>query len=373
MKKLGLIVNPLAGLGGRVGLKGSDGLDIQRRARELGARPESNQRAAMALKALGGAGGSFELISYPGEMGEDACRLAGLTPRVVGSIHPGPTTGQDTEEAARLMLEKGVDLLLFAGGDGTARNIQKAVGLNLAVLGIPAGVKIHSAVFALTPAYAGRAAADFLQNPRPRCREAEVMDIDESAFRQGSVSAKLYGYLLAPDEKRYVQGMKCASSPTETDALTGMAAEVEAIMQKEPESFFLMGTGTTVRAVMDHLGLENTLLGIDVVQRKKLVAQDVNEKQILEITKGQRTKIVVTPIGGQGHIFGRGNQQLSPRVIEQAGKENIIVVATMEKLASLGGRPLMVDTGDSNLDRRLFGYIRVVMGRSEYAMYKVGQ
>jgi predicted polyphosphate/ATP-dependent NAD kinase len=368
-KRLGLIVNPVAGIGGRVGLKGSDGAEIQRIAFELGAVPEALQRAIQALERLEPGKDELEVVTYPGEMGEDAARVGGFEPTVIGCIKPGATTPEDTIKAAQEMLRLKVDLLLFAGGDGTARDIYNAVGERMPVLGIPAGVKIHSAVFATSPRGAGDLAALYLQGRVSSLREAEVMDIDEEAFRQGVVSARLYGYLKIPFERRLVQSPKMPSSPGEQAAQQAIAYDV--VSRMEESLLYIIGPGTTTRAIASGLGLSKTLIGVDVVAGGELVAADVNESRLLELLEGRKAKIIVTPIGGQGYIFGRGNQQISPQVIRCVGKENVIVVSTPGKIHSLRGRPLRVDTGDRGLDEMLRGYIMVLTGYNERIVYKV--
>jgi predicted polyphosphate/ATP-dependent NAD kinase len=385
MVRLGLIVNPVAGIGGRVGLKGSDGAEIQRRARELGAEAHAGDRARQALERLRGVD-RLEMVTYPGEMGEDAARACGFEPVVIGEIVPGATTAADTRRAARQMQDMGVNLLLFAGGDGTARDIYEAVGLDLPVLGIPAGVKIHSAVYATHPRSAGELAALYLQGRTESLREAEVMDIDEEAFRRGSLSARLYGYLRIPYRSSLVQSQKVPSSG-EAASLAAIAEDV--VSKMVPGVLYLLGPGTTTRAIAEELGVEKTLLGVDVVvkgepgagsgnqesgggkQEVRLVAADVNEAQLLALIEGREARIVVTPIGGQGYIFGRGNQQISPQVIERVGRENIIVVSTPDKLYALGSQPLLVDTGDRAVDEMLAGYLTVVTGFNERAVRKV--
>jgi len=353
-----------------VGLKGSDGIDTLRKARELGAVPESPRRAVDALKIVSTIKNRIEVITYPHEMGEDESRECGFCPTVIGSIRSGETTPEDTETAAREMAGAGVDLILFAGGDGTARIIYNAVGDKIAVLGIPAGVKIHSAVYAVTPRHAGEVAVRFLQGGLQRVRESEVMDVDEEAFREDQISARLYGYLKVPEERRFVQRAKSGGIHCERETLQGIAAGV--IDGMEEDCFYIIGPGTTTRAIMEALGIRNTLLGVDVILNKQLVAGDVSEGRLLDLIQGKRSKIVVTIIGGQGHIFGRGNQQISSRVIREVGKDRIIVIATKEKIASLYGRPLLVDTGDEDLNRMLSGYMRVTTGFGECVMYKVG-
>jgi predicted polyphosphate/ATP-dependent NAD kinase len=381
-KRLGLIVNPVAGIGGRVGLKGSDGTEIQKKARELGAVPEALNRAVEALERIKPVG-DLQIITYPGEMGEDAARASGFVPTIIGSIERGETTAEDTRNAARDMQRLEVDLVLFAGGDGTARDVYSAIGegsdvadgyirrIRL-VLGIPAGVKIHSAVFATNPRSAGDLALLALQGRASGRREAEVMDIDEEAFRQGIVAARLYGYLNIPFQRRLVQGLKTASDPGEKVATEAIAWEVVDGMDDDGYRYlYIIGPGTTTRAIASRLGVPKTLLGVDVVQQGRLAAADANESQLLALLEECLAKIVVTPIGGQGYIFGRGNQQISPRVIRKVGKEHVIVVSTAAKIQALGGRPLLVDTGDREVDRMLSGYIRVVTGYREQAVYRV--
>ena len=368
-KRLGLIVNPIAGMGGKVGLKGTDGYQVLSRALSLGAQPESPQRTIEALKAMSSLIDEIEMITGTGDMGENQARVCGFDPIPIGTIDSSKTTAQDTERIAKKMCEFGVDLLLFAGGDGTARNIQKIVKNKLIVLGIPAGVKIHSAVFATTPRTAGVLALQYMSGNKVGIREAEVMDIDEDAFREQRVVSSLYGYLRVPYIKRMVQNVKAGQTRTEDDDLQSIA---QGVVSKMAQDFiYIIGPGTTTRAVMQCLGLKNTLIGVDVVKNGKLVASDVNEDQLLNIIEGNRFKIVVTVIGGQGYLFGRGNQQISHQIIKKAGKENIVVIAGLSKLLALEARALFVDTGDVDTNRMLNGYIKVRTGFKEKTIFRV--
>jgi predicted polyphosphate/ATP-dependent NAD kinase len=368
-KKLGLIINPVAGIGGRVGLKGSDGQEIQEKAFALGAVSESQNRAVQALERIFPIRNRIELITPPGEMGAEAARLSGFTPHVIGQIVPAHTTAEDTRAAAREMLELDVDLLLFAGGDGTARDIYGAIGDGLPALGIPAGVKIHSAVYARNPRSAGDLASSYLSGETTTLQHAEVMDTDEGAFRQGQLSARLYGYLKIPFQRRLLQSLKSGSVTGEQEALEAIAYDV--VDNLLDGWLYILGPGTTTRAITDVLGLEKTLLGVDVLKDRQFVASDTNESRLLELVEGQNAKIVITPIGGQGFLFGRGNQQISPRVIRKVGVENILVISAKEKLRSLQGEPLILDTGDREVDQMFAGYVRVITGYKERSVYRV--
>ncbi|WP_372737586.1 ATP-NAD kinase family protein [Neptunomonas sp.] len=367
--KLGLLINPLAGLGGSVALKGSDGADTASKALALGAEPKAQLRTLVALSVLKDS--AIDIVTYPAEMGEDAARLAGFKPIVLGEIVSGQTTAEDTERAAQALYAAGVDLILFAGGDGTARNICHALPEQFPVLGIPAGVKIHSGVYAVTPKAAGEIVAMLIRGELVTLGEQEVRDIDEEAFRQGRVRAKYYGELLVPQEHRYLQNVKSGGKEVEELVLADIAADL--IERMEPATRYIMGSGSTVKAVMDELGLQNTLLGVDLIEDHTLLGSDFTAQQLLEDTSGRKTKLVITIIGGQGHILGRGNQQLSPELIKQIGKENIIVIATKTKLEALQGRPLIVDSGDPEVDKSLAGVIAVTTGYHDSVLYRIAE
>ena len=367
-KKLGLIVNPIAGMGGSVGLKGTDGQKILSQAKQLGAIPTAHIRTIEAFKQLLSIKDSIDLYTYPHEMGEEEAKACSFTPKVFGSISRGKTTSLDTKNAAKDLLNHKVDLILFVGGDGTARDIYEIVGDKIPVLGVPAGVKIHSGVFAVNPKAAGSLAAEFLQG-FIELREAEVMDIDEEAFRQNILSAKLYGYLKIPHEEQMVQNVKVGSVPSQRETIESIAWEI--ISNMKPDFYYIIGPGTTTKSILRKLNLEYSLLGVDIVFQKKLIASDVNEKQILKIIDGKKAKIIITVIGGQGYLFGRGNQQISSNVIKKVGKENIIIVASENKIISLKGNPLLVDTDDEEINKMLKGYFRITTGYRRSMIYRI--
>ena len=366
-KKIGLIVNPFAGIGGRVGLKGSDGLETVKKAIELGAVSPAPERAIITLKKISILQKKIKLYTYPCEMGEDEAKDSGfINPVVIGTIVKGETTPEDTKKAALKMAKRGVELLLFVGGDGTARDIYDAIDSEVPVLGIPAGVKIHSSVFAITPQHAGDLVEKYIKKDLP-LRATEVMDIDENLFRKGKISAQLYGYMNVPFERKLIQGAKSRSSFS-TNKIREIAQFIVDNMSEE--YYYILSTGTTVKAIGDILRIDKTLLGVDLVYKKKLIGKDLNEKKLLKFIVDKRAKIIVTVIGGQGYIFGRGNQQISPQIIRMVGKKNLIVIATQDKLISLD-RPLLVDTGESGCDKYLSGYMRVITGYNEESICKV--
>lgn len=368
MKKIGLIVNPIAGMGGKVGLKGTDGLQIVAKARAMGAVPESPRKTVLALEVLNSMKNDIKIVTCSGDMGENVARQSGFKTEVIMSVSD-MTTSDDTEKAALCMLQEYVELIVFAGGDGTARNIYNSIGDRVPVIGIPAGVKIHSAVYATNPKNAGRIALLYLENKVGHIREAEVMDIDEDAFRDGRVTASLYGFLKVPYERNLIQNLKAGRTGSEQSSLNSIADQI--IKNMENDVLYVIGPGTTTRPIMERLDLYNELLGVDVVMNRKLVANDVNEAELLNLLEDRRAYIIVTVIGGQGYIFGRGNQQISSDVIKKVGKDNIIVIATKNKLVSLEGSPLLVDTGSDDVNKMLAGYIRVLTGHREEMIYRV--
>jgi predicted polyphosphate/ATP-dependent NAD kinase len=367
--KIGLIVNPVAGMGGSVGLKGTDGRDILDRAQALGARPVAPERALRALRRLAAAVPEVALITSAGSMGGDVATEAGLAVTLLAG-RSGATTAADTRAVAQELRTHGVALILFAGGDGTARDILDVVADGVPMLGIPSGVKMHSAVFAISPEAAGQLAALVAADRGGRIgtREAEVMDIDEEAMRTGRVSARLHGYGRVPFERHLVQSAKAGGIADEA-ALDGVCREIAEEMR--PGVVYILGPGTTTQRILGHLGLTGTLLGVDAVLDGKVLGFDLAGEQVAEFVRGRPARIIVSVIGGQGYIFGRGNQQIGPGVIRSVGRDNIIVVATQRKLVSLEGSRLLADTGDRALDEQLQGYIRVRTGPGQSAMMRL--
>ena len=367
--RLGVLINPYAGIGGALALKGSDGKEIREQALSAGAEKLAGAKMARALKLVEPLAEHVQVVTAAGEMGEDICQQAGLNTTVVFTPEKPQTEAEDTEAAVNAMLASGIDLLLFAGGDGTARNVCGIAQQRVPVLGVPAGCKIHSGVYAVTPVAAGEVVAMMVRGELVSETDAEVRDIDEDAFRNGKELAKHFGEMRVPDALTYVQAVKMGGKESDDLVLEDIAAEVSEMMDDEPETYFVMGSGSTVAYIMERLGLNNTLLGVDIVKGGALVASDVTASQLLSLTEGEPVKLVITVIGGQGHIFGRGNQQLSPAFLRKISKENMLICATKTKLQSLEGRPLRLDTGDGELDSSLAGYFSVITGYRDKVLY----
>jgi predicted polyphosphate/ATP-dependent NAD kinase len=367
--RLGIIVNPLAGIGGAVALKGSDGDETVAAARTRGAVPRAPARAARALRALADASGSLELLAAPGIMGADLATVAGFAVTVTGPALPSVTSAADTKAAATTMRDAGVELLLFAGGDGTARDITEAIGSDTPMLGIPAGVKMHSGVFARSPEAAAQASARFLGRG-PRVRMADIADVDERAARDGRVSSILYGSARVPDVPQLILSSKAASRKHPGAAVEALCRQLAAAL--EPGCLYLIGPGSTTALVTDALGDEGTLLGVDAVIHGHVVQRDLTEAQILALMDGvERTRLIVGLVGGQGALFGRGNHQLGPRVLRRIAREQITILSAADKLLALDPATLWVDTGDRQLDAQLSGYVRVDVGPRQQIVMKI--
>ena len=370
---VGLLINPLAGLGGSLAMKGSDGQQLRDRVDQVPQeqRDRALQRAVRALAILCAGRQHVRFSCWAGEMGERALQGLDASYTVLGSLGAGLTSASDTREAATQLCDIGVDLILFAGGDGTARDIFDAIGTRCPVLGIPAGVKMHSGVFAVSPEAAGELLRSLAEGGLVGVKAQEVRDIDEEAFRHDQVRSRFYGEMLVPSEGHYLQHTKVGGREDPDLAIAEIAAwQVETL---NPEGTYLIGPGSTTAAIMAELALPNTLLGVDVVRDGEVLATDADEQRLLQIlaTAPGPAFMVVTVIGGQGHLFGRGNQQFSPAVIRAVGLDNIIVVAAKAKITALEGRPLLVDTNDTALDRALCGYRRINTGYDDYVLYRV--
>lgn len=352
MPCIGFLLNPVAGMGGAVGLKGTDGNVDE--ARRRGAVPRAAERAAITLALLKNVP-DLCFLTCGGEMGETVFQKTGDIPCSVVYSDPGTSTAEDTRNAVRRFLEEGADLILFCGGDGTARDVFAAAGRDVPVLGIPAGVKMYSAVFAIDPA----AAAALLAGPYT-IADGEVMDVDETAYRAGELVTQLYGIARVPARAGMTQPAKQvfeeADEERAKDEIARFMAEVML-----PDTLYLLGAGTTTEAIARRLGIEKTLLGVDAIRNGALLAADADEKTLLGLVRHYPdARIIVSLIGAQGFILGRGSQQISPAVVRNVGVSRVIVVATPHKLRETP--VLHVDSGDPALDAEFGSSVQVISG-----------
>lgn len=369
MKKIGFIINPIAGLGGRAGFKGSDQIEHQQKALASGYQKLSPQRARTCLEQLSGLNDCC-FLAPPGELGADLLTSMELVHQTI-ELESLTNTGEDTLKCVQIFTEESVDLILFCGGDGTARDICSANTANIPVLGIPAGVKMYSGCFSVNPRIAGDILKKYILERPTSIELREVMDIDEKILGTHDNSPKLYGYLPTLNEGAKLQGSKVASSSTFQEAESLAAYRISQML---PDTLYIIGPGSTTYKIKELLGIDGTLLGVDVVRNRLLLAKDADEKKLLAlIEKYDSCEIIVTCIGGAGFVFGRGNQQISASVIQAVGKGNIRLAVTKSKLAGLWQRPMLVDTGDSKIDDYLSGYYRIEFNEKESAVYRIGK
>ena len=341
--KIGFLINPIAGLGGRVGLKGTDGLAGQALAR--GAIPHSEERASACLQSLICKGTDIQFFTAGGSMGENALASCGVAYETIYS--PPPRSKQtDTVAACQQFGRKKVDLILFCGGDGTARDVASA-NSDIPMLGIPAGVKMHSGVFAISPQAAAELAVRYLRG-EIKLRQTEIVDVDEDLYRSGELATRLYAAALTPYQPALVQERKRIYLSGDEEEFKDQIALFASEFMRDG-SAYIIGAGTTTSRIAERLGLEKTLLGVDVIQNGQLIIKDASEKDLLALLdKETSVKIIVSPIGAQGFILGRGSQQISPAVLRRVREENLIIVSTPHKMAEIPR--LLVDTGDAGLD-----------------------
>jgi predicted polyphosphate/ATP-dependent NAD kinase len=354
VRVLGLIVNPVAGIGGRYALKGSDDAAAIARAVEQGAVAVAPLRARRALVRLRAIAPEVDVLAPVGPMGADVAAEAGVRVTTLDRVPAAPSTAEDTRAAASELAERGVDLLLFAGGDGTARDVVDAVGTAVPVLGVPSGVKMRSSVFATSPEQAGEAAARYLAQPEAfGLIEREVLDAADA-----QLDSELFAIARVPSVPDRLQRGKSGPSGSGDGDLAELCEDIARGL--EPGRLYLLGPGTTTDRIMRALGLAGTPLGVDAVRDGALLEADLTESRLLDLlADGVQATLILGVIGGQGFLLGRGNQQISSRVLRRLGKDNVLVVAGAGKVEALDPPLLRVDLGDGERDSILDGYTRV--------------
>lgn len=362
--RVGLLVNPVAGLGGPGAYKGSDRWQD---ALAHGYAPTAPQRAQRFVSLVGD---RVQWWTAPGAMGADFLRPPGPGATVVlpGEAFPfGTTNGNDTARAAIALRDAGIHLLVFLGGDGTAADVSRAVGESVPCLGVPAGVKITSAVYTHDVAEAAWLVSHL--DPGFETAVRDVTDLDEAAYRAGHVDVELMGLLRVPLSPAVQQGKVATASETPLEPL------VEQVLQEwDPDALSFVGAGSVCTAVKRQFWGEPTLLGVDAIQGNRVVARDLDDRRIAEmvgaqLAKGGRVRIVLSTIGGQGMLLGRGTQVFRPDILRLVGWDNLRVVAPPEKLLGLKG--LHIDTGDPELDATAPTHIRVTTGWNESRLMRV--
>jgi predicted polyphosphate/ATP-dependent NAD kinase len=377
MVRIGFLINPIAGMGGRVGLKGTDGVAAM--AAGLGAVPISQERASEMLRMLqrqlahDPAAPPIHWLTCSGQMGLDALRGAGFADVEQTIETRVPPAAADTREAAQRFVDCGVDLILFCGGDGTARDICGVTAQRVPVLGIPSGVKMYSGVFGVNPAKTADILLRFIKQDIGLAT-VEILDLDEESYRNDQWVVRLFMTARTPAEPNYLQVAKKIIAEPDGAAKHEIAMQLRDQFAVDRPTLVLLGPGSTLQEIGHALGLEKTLLGIDAVVAGRMIGKDLNERQILDLlARHPGCKLVLSPIGAQGFVLGRGNQQLSPQVVRAVGLDNIIVVATPAKLAQTP--VLRFDTGDSTLDREIISrkFIPVIIGQDRTRMVQLAE
>lgn len=368
---IGFVINPIAGMGGRVGLKGTDG--VYKEAVKRGATPVAQEKAKEAINSFLTESDETNNVCWltsGGSMGEDVLISCGINPTVVHQPSSNTDfTVEDTKKACKIFLNHNVDLIVFCGGDGTARDVVDVIKKKIPLLGIPSGVKMHSGVFGVTPAAAGKMIQRFVEET-VSVGDVEIMDLDETLYRQGTWKVRLYDTAQGIIEPSFIQVGKASFAQIDDDEIKDdISDHIKEELEKHQDTLYLFGSGGTIDYVAQRLGIENTILGIDAVYEQKTIVTDANEETLLSLLeKYPQVKVILSPIGAQGFIFGRGNLQLSPEVIRNIGIENIIVISTPSKLKATP--VIRVDTGDPELDKEFIEYemMMVVIG---YRMSRV--
>jgi len=370
MVRIGILANPDAGLGGRLGLKGSDGQ--AELARSKGAEDRSGPRLESMIRHFSkihrDESGQIEWITSTGRMGTDWIPDE-LDIGTISEAHqsPGKTSASDTADAVEILLESGIDLLVYSGGDGTTRDIVSALSSSetpeMPVIGVPSGVKMHSGCFASSPKAAAEVLSAWIHGDL-LVSSTEVLDLDEELYRKGKWVVRLYAEAFSPNSPRWMQGSKeLIQTESEEEIIIGLSDHIEESIAEEGH-LVIWGSGGTLREIGANIGFELTTLGIDATSGSEQVGTDLDESGLIELLDSHDgpVTLLLSPMGGQGFLIGRGNLQLSPTVLSSIGIENILGVVTPAKLLTV--RALRIETGDDSLDQEFASkrYMKVLQG-----------
>lgn len=383
--RIGLLLNPLAGIGGAVGLKGSDGIELQALAKQRSGTPQAAMRTQVFLQQLNTLLGSqteqIQWFTWAEEMGASALALAGLDAQVLGRSE-GPSSGHDSQVAASTLSAEGIDLLVFAGGDGTARDVLLGVNAQTTVLGLPSGVKMHSGVFAISPAAAAEVVAALAVGGLVGRMAREVRDYvpinkskdEDSLQAPRAVGTQHFGDLWVPESSGFLQQMKIGGMEDESLVVAEITNYMLDEFGADQERAYIFGPGSTCLFIKQAFGIEGTLLGCDVLLPGGDILLDQTAADLLALSQTQRLHLIMSFTRNQGFLFGRGNQQITAELIRQlSGPDDITIVGSRTKLASLDSRALLVDTGDAELDQELSRVYPILTGYDEFLLYRVAR
>ena len=381
--RIGLLLNPLAGIGGAVGLKGSDGIELQALAKQRSGTPQAAMRTQVFLQQLNTLLGpqteQIQWFTWAEEMGASALAQAGLDAQVLGRSE-GPSSGHDSQVAASTLSAEGIDLLVFAGGDGTARDVLLGVNAQTTVLGLPSGVKMHSGVFAISPAAAAEVVAALAVGGLVGRMAREVRDYvpinkskdEDSLQAPRAVGTQHFGDLWVPESSGFLQQMKIGGMEDESLVVAEITNYMLDEFGADQERAYIFGPGSTCLSIKQAFGIEGTLLGCDVLLPGGDILLDQTAADLLALSQTQRLHLIMSFTRNQGFLFGRGNQQITAELIRQlSGPDDITIVGSRTKLASLDSRALLVDTGDAELDQELSRVYPILTGYDEFLLYRV--
>lgn len=380
--KVGFVINPIAGMGGTVALKGTDGLIKE--ALNLGATPVSPIRAELFFSYLSRTvqietKSEILFLTPSSPMGEQIVSKFSFNYKIINlNIDHRITTPQDTKDAVRLFEQEQVDLIIFVGGDGTSIDIGMSLTKETPILGIPSGVKTYGSVFSHTPEEAASVLLSF--NQSKASNNAELLDLDEKLYNKGIISIELKGYVHVPAFPHYFQHAKerVEHNESEEGILEGISEEIyDLITSIKSKKLLIIGPGSTFNPFASKIGIIRSILGIDCIEcsedgKFKTIISDAREDQIFSLlNRYHDVFILVTPIGGMGYIFGRGNHQISPRIVNKVSKNNLLIACSPQKLSTIQEQTLRVDTSNETFNREISGYIRVITNFGESRMVKV--
>lgn len=367
--RIALIVNPYAGIGGEAALKGSD--QAREAALAYSSQLRTPDRTHRFLQALADDAKKIEWLTGSNLMGAQYLAACGITPAHIEPVLSNPTSADDTKQLAQSLLKLMPDVLVFVGGDGTARDMVDSVGLKVPVLGVPGGVKMQSGVFAISPEAAANIVKQMFEGLLVGVAEQDVRDIDEIALREGKVRSRFYGSLQVPAEAQWLQRLKEGAKEDESLVQDEIAEHLTEIMH-DSGRLMLAGPGSGIARWMASLNLPNTLIGFDAILNGELIQSDLTANDIRALIKQYPDLyVVITPTGHQGFLLGRGNQQLAADIIKQLDKSQWLIVASQSKLQSLQQQPLLVDTNDAELDRQLAGFYPVITAWHHQVLYPI--